>query len=205
MAFTTWNPSDASVSVTFSNGNLTITSAASGDRGARVVDGKSSGKYYFETAAAGSPSGDFGIGASEANANFGNLGATATDGVIIYVSGNIWVNGSNVTASGLTISSGTNLGIAIDTTNKLFWATKDGTHWNSTSSATNNPATGIGGVSFSALTGPFYIAGIVTPSGSNWTLNAGASAFSFTPPLGFTSGWPAAVAANVSGMLFGAD
>lgn len=188
---TTFNPSDKSANVTLSNGNLTMTYNTSPDAGVRSVASTSSAKIYFEaTITAGFASADNGVGISIAGEAFTNLGANAAGGALVFPSGNIWVNGTNTLATGVTFNSvTTTLGIAFDATADLFWVTKDGIHWNSTSSVTNNPATGIGGVSFSALSGQAMF-GVVTVGGSagtahTWTANFGGSAYSFTPPVGF--------------------
>ena len=61
--------------------------------------------------------------------------------------------------------------------------------WNAGGSA--NPATGVGGYSFSGLTGPYYIVSSVYNAdswhGSTVQLNSQSWPFAFTPPAGFSA------------------
>ena len=79
---------------------------------------------------------------------------------------------------------------AIDFTAKLIWFTADGTHWNSNSSVTNNPATGVGGLDISAISATQFagLAAAGSVSGTRkLTANFGGTAFNFTVPVGFSA------------------
>lgn len=193
---TTFNPSDQ-LNMTFTNGNLTIGMPLSGgsNGGARSVSSKSTGKFYYEAvyASANAPGGNtIGVGISTASFNPGGTGYHNI--AVLNTDGNIIVDGSVIVSSGMLIANNTRVGVAIDVGGKLIWLTVDGTHWNSTSSGTNNPGTGVGGVSFSGLGAPFFVFGSIvgTVSGiRTWTGNFGATAFTYSVPSGYTSGWSA--------------
>jgi hypothetical protein len=76
--------------------------------------------------------------------------------------------------------------MAVDFTAQLSWFRKNGGNWNG--SGTANPATGVGGNSFSYLTGgPFFIAANLNVGAASYalTLNAGGTAYAFAAPAGF--------------------
>ena len=116
---------------------------------------------------------------------------------MVFPSGSMYVNASH-TGTGASWSTGTGtvtVGQAWDFTHTNWWYTIDGTHWNSASSGTNSPITNVGGLSFSAVNTAalFLIAGVeagFSPS-PTWTLNAGASAFTFSTAAAalFTAGY----------------
>jgi hypothetical protein len=192
IATTTFNPSDKGSNVTLSNGNLTASYNTTPDNGVRAIGSSSGSKKYFEaTITAGFASGDDGTGISIAGENFTTLASNATGGVVLFNSGNVWVNGTNTLSTGLSLSSTKTIGVAADTTANLIWFTQDGTHWNSTSSVTNNPATGVGGVSFSGLSGqamfPLVLMGGSAGTNHSWTGNFGATAFTYTVPAGYST------------------
>jgi hypothetical protein len=183
---TTWNPSDL-LNVTLSNGNLTAT-APSAAGGVRAAAGASSGKYYWECT----------CNATQANEGVGMGTATAslTSGVstvaFLITSGQIYVNGSNV-ASGSGFSTGNVICVAVDLTNSLIWFRVGAAgNWNNSSS--NNPATGVGGVSISVLTKPLFPqVDMSGGNGASYTANFGASTFAGAVPAGF-SPWNSAAA-----------
>jgi hypothetical protein len=87
--------------------------------------------------------------------------------------------------TGVTFTTGDVIDIALDAGGQLIWIRDNGGNWNG--SGTANPATCIGGVSISAITGPYYAAiGIKGGNvGAQVTANFGATAYSFTAPAGF--------------------
>lgn len=188
MPFTFLNQNDKQATTLASN-NLTWTATASG--GVRAVDPQTTGKFYFEVAWSHATSADSGCGLAKSTATFNGLISNASNGVITYHGFGIFNNGTSTGVNPGAINSGSTVGIAVDLGGSLIWFTLDGTHWNSTSSATNNPATGVGGVSISGITGgnlyPVVINNAAVEAG---TTNFGASAFTYSVPSGFTSGWP---------------
>jgi hypothetical protein len=89
--------------------------------------------------------------------------------------------------------------VAFDATAKLIWFRRNTGSWNG--SGTADPATATGGVSFSALTGPFYAVVTSGKVGTSNTANFGASTFAQPVPSGFTAGLPATLA-NQPGLPF---
>jgi hypothetical protein len=188
---TTFNPADKGSLVTLSNGNLTASYNTTPDDGVRAIASTTGTKKYFEaTITAGFGSVDNGVGISIAGESFQNLANNAAGGAVLFSGGNIWINGTNTLSSGISLASLVTIGVALDTTANLIWFTHDGTHWNSTSSITNNPATGVGGVSFSGLSGqamfPVVLMGASAGTNHSWTGNFGATSFTYTVPVGFS-------------------
>jgi hypothetical protein len=187
---TTWNAADKSASITLSGGD-TVATGSGVVGGVRAVKGISTGKFYYEATMTTWAAGGTAIGLALAGASL----TTQSGGVVCVArtSRLIQINGAGAGASlGGTGTSGDIIGIAVDLTGKLFWARLAPTgNWNN--NASNNPATGVGGVNIAAIaTGamfPWFIAGTV--AGDKVTMNFGASAFSGAVPSGFTSGWPA--------------
>lgn len=157
----TWNPSDQSVT-TFSNGNLTATSNGT-QSGTRATVSKS-GKVYYEIKFTALTGGDSGGGIALSTATFGGLASAYTSGCGCFVnfgSAAIYVNGTNTTNLGGLFSANDILSMAFDLSGKLAWFARNSNNWNNSGSA--NPATGAGGVSFSALSGTFF----ATETGGN--------------------------------------
>jgi hypothetical protein len=190
-SFTTLNPADK-VNITLSGGNLTFAQAGS-NAGARAITPQTTGKFYFEVAWTTATGNDTGCGLAKLTANFGSLQSNAALGVITYHGFGIFVNGSSTGINPGAITAGHTTGVAVDLGGSLIWFTTDGTHWNSTSSTTNNPATGVGGVSISGITGgALYPVVIAQGAGDGGTCNFGDSAFAYSVPSGF-AGWPVPV------------
>ncbi|HEY2417508.1 MAG TPA: hypothetical protein VGH84_06275 [Steroidobacteraceae bacterium] len=104
----------------------------------------------------------------------------------------------NATSLGSTnggLNNGQTGSFAVDLTNALYWGRSVGGNWNN--NVANNPATGVGGISFSYLTGPFFVfAGAAAgTAGEQSTLNFGGSAFTYAIPAGFQA-WDAVAAVS---------
>jgi hypothetical protein len=185
-AFTAWNPADL-VNMTLSNNNLTATNTTA-PSGVRAIDGHASGKYYWESTVSTWVQ-------SATQVGFGLASAALAITVVgtAFVSkgtGNIVVNNVNSGSSLGALSAGNTIGIALDVTNNLCWfRVAPSGNWNG--SGTANPATGVGGVSISTITGTQFPMFLANGAGEVATANFGASAFSGAVPSGFTSGWTA--------------
>lgn len=189
---TTWNPSDQS-GISLSNNNLTASSLVS-DSGVRSTIGKSTGKFCAELNATAAANGWI-WGLADAAANLVNS-AGSPDWLQItpfYPSyaQNIWLN--NVALSiGTTLSTvPAKITGCFDLDNQLAWFTDAAMGagvWNNSGAA--NPATGVGGVSFSGMSAPYYLAfGNGQASGtinSVAVLNT-AGPFQVATPSGFTA------------------
>lgn len=148
--FTTWNPSDKSASITLSNGNLTATTSA-GAGGGRGTNGKSAGKWAFTINPTGT---SIYLGIANTSEAVSNLGGGSLNSIVRNDAGSVRFNGS--TLGGATISASAVNIFAFDLDAKNVWIFDPGAgQWNS--SGTANPATGVGGYSFSSINaGPYY-------------------------------------------------
>jgi hypothetical protein len=200
-AFTTWSTTDKSASMTLSGGNL-IATAGAALQSVRAVHPKRTGKYYIEYNV-GTVSNGTQIGFGTAATPFGVSGALTQS---FTVQGNGSTNtafdsfGVQITGLGFQAALVTSvlLCAAIDLDNALIWFRVGAAAvWNN--SASNNPATGVGGISM-VRTGlgtpgmdvyPFLVLGNTSNA---VTANFGASAFTGAVPAGFTSGWDDSVA-----------
>ena len=187
-SFTTWNPADK-LAVTLTNSDLTATTTATTNNGVRAVRGNSSGKYYFELTATTWTTTNDQVGLATSTAAF-NTNSATTGKATVNGGGGIFVNGTNTGTALGTISSGTVVGIAVDLSANLIWfRIAPAGNWNA--GGTANPATGVGGISISAIAGtslyPTFGGG--TANTQVGTANFGASAFTGAVPSGFAAGW----------------
>jgi hypothetical protein len=174
--------------------------ASSGsDAGARSTTSKTSGKWVWETQFnfSGSSFADTGIGIANASATFPGLGGTGTNGAVLFLSasGPMYVNnfhyGSPVNSNWNSASYTTMWALDVGNS-KLWFATSNNGQWNNDILANQNPATNTGGINYASpggLTGPFFIACVMTGAnvGQTFTLNCGQSAFVNTAPSGFSA------------------
>lgn len=185
MPLTTWNPADKAAGITLSGGN----NIATGSTGNNSVRGTTShaaaaGKYYLEFNTISQVGGSGVIGIE--NASVG-LTTNSTNSMGISPSGSF--PGGTLGAS----PAGKVIGMAVDFVNLKIWWRYDLGSWNANGSA--DPATNVGGVSFSAMSGgttsfPF----VFLQNGGAVTINTDSTAFAHTAPSGFTP-WDGAVAA----------
>lgn len=200
----TWNTSDAHAgSFLFSNGNLTVSNngALSQWYSGRATASVSTGKWYAEfLCVATDAAKGLIIGLANGTQVLTNYVGSSNNGIGYQTSGDVWLNGTAIQPD--TGSDGFGAGqyaaIAWDMGAQLVWfySPVNG-FWNNSSSA--NPATGVGGYSFSAVSGALFLAFSmeIAAGGTNadeGTLNVGASAFNYTVPSGFTPAGQATVA-----------
>lgn len=182
IAYTTWNSADFHAEYTLSNGDLTATKTSSNWRSGRAAHGKASGKWYFEVT--------IGSGAIVGAVGVGNASASKTN--YFFVDANGWAyhtNGGKYTNNSGTGSYGTwgaaaVLMVAYDADADKLWLGKNGTWIGS-----GNPGAGTN-EAYSSVSGTIYPMLALQLNTNAGTLNAGASAFTYTPPTGF-SGWTA--------------
>jgi len=189
VANTTWSTTDKSAGITLSNANLT---AAGGTGSVRSVDRQLSGKLYWEYTFVTGGTNNPAVGIATARADLASLYANATNGVLVYPSSPIYVNGVSSGINLGAIGVGGIVGVALDLTNNLIWM-RSGAAGNWNANAANNPATGVGGLSIAAFAGgsiPVYAATATTGS-ATITANFGDTAFTGVVPAGFTSGFTA--------------
>ena len=188
--FATWNPSAAGGTPTFTASNLAIQGATGTTTWytTRATQGFTDGKFYYEATitangTGGGSNGDFAIGWENGSANLvttpGNQPAAA---FYFPQTGLTFIDGG--TGSIQTGSVGNVIGVAIDLVNsKIWWRTNTG-NWNN--SGTANPATNVGGLSFT-FTGRMYPSFGYENTDSKVTANFGATSFTNTAPSGFNS------------------
>ncbi len=166
--YATWNPSDKGTGITLSNGNLTVTSSASGT--VRSTIGKSSGKWYWEDncdnvyCCSGAASLSLSINS--------NLYGQSAGFAYISSSGECLTN-SVTKATYATTVTNDKVGFALDMDAGTLSIYKNGV---------------LLGTPFTGLTGTMYAA--TNPISANFkvTTNFGATAFAYPPPGGYNAG-----------------
>lgn len=194
---TTLNPADKSASIALTDGDLTYTSNAGAavTAGVRGTTSKSSGKWFFSydpvTVETGTTRSAIGIARADRVLSNGRQG---TDNLSIghVPAGTVYNTPDNNASIAAYTSAASAVDVAVDIDAKLIWFRVDGGNWNNSASA--DPATGAGGISFSGKTGPWFpcvtaYSSVALADGSygKGTLNFGASAFTYAPPAGFTA------------------
>ena len=207
------SPLTSIIAVSGANNNI-VTSAAIQTKWATIAANNfvSSGKLYCEynrTAASGTYSNDapWGVGlvwgsVGHGVSGEGNVTYPGHDlGEVGYFgqAGHVYGQGNQTLATLATYAVGDTIGQAVDFSNKKIWWQKNGGNWNNDVIGNQNPATNTGGVSLSSviISGYTYAPCVglnstaATGLGSI-TCNFGATAFTYTPPSGFSK-WPQAV------------
>lgn len=189
-AVTTWNPADKSSAISLSGGNLLASNPAGGWKSARGTSSRSAGKRYFEVTVTGTLL-DLGVGLANASATMENYAGNDANGILVYANpaATLFVYGGAAVSAWTSspIASGAVIQVAVDLTAKRLWAKlSTDTVWNN--SATNNPASGIGGIDITSQLagGAVFPAASVQSSNATLTANFGTSSFVGTAPAGFT-------------------
>jgi hypothetical protein len=176
---------------TFTNSGLTCTGGGGGTGnyvsamcGQKLAANQ---KIYFEIIVVSLNNG--GIGVGNPNESIGNYLGADTNGINLYFPSG-WAYNGSVASTLLTVpNAGDIVSFAIDGIDSLIWARINGGNWNGDVIANQNPATVTGGFSCVGIFGAKYM--LIGMSSNNtsesYTLIPGASAFSYTPPLGFRS------------------
>ncbi len=208
---TSFSPARETGSVTLSNANLSVScgtgNTPSGVGTSQTFSSGSLAKIYYEASITFTNSTEI----SNAGVGIANLSQPNNTHInqpfavgMRYVDGAILVGGASSGTTGGAFLTTQNAAIAIDIGNKLFWAKNltAGGNWNN--NVSNNPATGVGGISFSGISGTTgwdlfaYIGSVNPPTGSTVTANFGSSAFSGTVPSGFVA--PAVTTGGTQGV-----
>jgi hypothetical protein len=157
----------------------TSTAGSAGVRTRRSLSGPS----YFEaiiTTLTGTPL--VGI----ANMNWDHSTALgAGNNTIGYQPSGVVRNNNATLATIAAYVAGDRIGVAVDPANRLIWFRVNNGNWNN--NVLNNPATGVGGIDYSAIVGIGNFAAAVSASitGTVWTTNFSSPVD--TPPAGFSS------------------
>lgn len=107
------------------------------------------------------------------------------DGIIWYGDGSVSYNGAAGAYTAAPFAVSDSLAVAFDDTAKLVWFRKGAGNWNNDAGA--DPAAGLGGFSYSAITLPVYLVASLFSAGDALTANFGATAFNNAAPSGFLS------------------
>jgi len=203
--YTTWSATDI-INSSLDTPKLKATATATGGAG-RAIQGQSSGKYYWEGVFSTAGNNNTGVGIATSTAPLSSLAANATGACMIYKGFPVWLNGSSQGTSIGIVAQGDVVAVAVNIDAKLIWFRLGASgSWNATSGTANDPATGTGGISLSALTPPYYPATSEYQTGDAITANFGQNTFVGAIPSGYV-GWPAATpfTANLTGAQIGAS
>ena len=176
--------------ILLTNGNISVSSSTTWDRGVKGTMGVSSGKYYYEythgTVNAGSnPAADIGwTKYTSLVSSYANGGGGSSDTYLVVGADGNKNNGGTSTSYGSAFTTGDVGMCAIDLDNgKMYWG-KNGTWF-----ASGNPAAGTN-AAYTGLSGtfiPLWYWGL--SAGTNGVLisniNFGQRAFTYTAPSGF--------------------
>ncbi len=188
MAFTTLGPRKTA-DVTLSAGNLVATHSGTSGGGVQAADPQFSGKFYFEGTWNVTGSGGNGFGITCGPASLTDGGTTDVGAKFLaYTSGQVR-NEATLFFTASAPAIGTAVCVAVDLDNARIWFRFGSGNWNN--SGTADPATNVGGLDISSITGggiwPVHVS---STASSVLTANFGASGFAQAVPAGFTAGWP---------------
>ena len=187
---TTLDPAHTGANFTLSGGNLTATGNGLGNATSRSTTSHASGMYYFEvtwTVAGGSTTSTMGVAKSSLSTTLNVLGLDANISIGANENSNIYINNGNGSITWVVPVNGDVCAVAVDFTNQLIWArdmTTGNGYWNN--NAAYSPG-GTGGVSFSAISGPYFAAISVNSNVDQLTINFGNQAFTGAVPAGFAA------------------
>lgn len=183
-SFTTWNPADKSANLTLSGGNLTVTyTGSSGQSAVRSVASHSSGKLYYEHKITNGTAATDTTGIANSTAVLSNFVGSNLNGCGVAGDGHVYINGSAV-ATIQTWANGDTISIAVDIGGQLIWFRTNAGNWNN--NVSNDPATGVGGISISTLNaGPYFAAVGQAAATAAGTSDFGATAYAQSVPSGY--------------------
>jgi len=191
------NPNDFSL-VTLSNSDLTATSTGTNGQ-IRSTLPQTNGRRHFEvTDVLGASGGNFGVGISSLSHSLATQLGFDAYSVGIWNFNPVQAKRNSVTtftAAAGTMTTGDTIAYEIDLDAQLIWyqnVTSGPANWND--SATANPVTGVGGISYAAAglppDHPYYITLDLYTSGFSGTVNFGAQAFALAPSAGYQAWSP---------------
>jgi len=178
------DPGNKNANITLSNSNLTASTASQGVS-AYSQSGKTAGKWYWEIHIDQQNAGANGILGAGTGTTSTYVGGTATSWGYATITG-VKINNGSQASLGPAIAVGDVLMVAVDLDAHKIWWGRNGTWFGS-----GNPATGAN-AAFTNLSGTVFPGVGTGTAGANtqtWTMNFGATAFAYTVPSGFNSGW----------------
>lgn len=181
VAGNTWDPANKAAGITLSGGNLTASQASGGWTSVKGLTsfGKTTGKWYFEVLIVSSTSSNVIVGVGNASATLANFCGSDVNGWGYYGNTGAYYTGGGAFPLGNSYTTGDRVMVAFDAALGRMWFGKNGTWQNS-----GNPA-GNTNTSFTGLSGT--LVPMFSPnSAGSCTANFGATAFTYSPPSGFT-------------------
>lgn len=188
------SPTNKDASFTLSNGNLTW-AGGGGSGGASWISGLSTARlrtaerYYCEwTLIAPGTDSNWGVGFANTLAPITDYIGADTNGISYYAGVGAWSYGGGGAGTGLPATPIANdvICLALDGVNKTIWCRLNNGSW--FGSGTGDPATNTNGFPCPNVFNTKILIGYTSNNtGSSARLNAGSSAFAFTPPVGFRS------------------
>jgi hypothetical protein len=189
---TTWNPSDKGADIALSGGNLVATKSNTTGQGVRATNGVLSGeKKYFEyTVTTFAPAGhQIGVSNTGYDPTIDTPDALNSPYAVVYLRNGSVTLGGVLMATIEVFNTADVIGVAVDRSNNRIWFKRNAGNWNNDAAA--DPATNTNGIDISGITssgdGTLSPTAAYAASGNVGTLNAGASAYTQTPPSGFTN------------------
>lgn len=187
----TWSTTDKNAGITVDKVTATVASG-SGSRGVRTASPlAASGKLYFEYVISGNAvltTSAFGI--VQSGTSLASYFGSAADGVTAlnqFDETHPFAGNAKDTSIGMTDTFGGDvLCVAIDLAAKKFWVRKTGGWWGQPST-TQNPVTGVGGVSFASLTGSLFLGFSSDRTGHIINLRTRPTTVAYAVPSGFTT------------------
>lgn len=183
---TTWSTTDKTAGITLSNGNLTATNTTGANQVVYATRSHSSGKRVFAfdpTVISGSTSYQVGILRNAIGAPSFGITHAAFNSVIRYVT-----TSTALTVAASYTSAASEVMIAVDIDNFLFWVRVGAGSWNNNNPAGADPATGTGGRDFTAAgAGSYFPAFMSNNTTCELILNVGNTAFTNAIPSGFSA------------------
>lgn len=176
----TYDPSNKAAGITLSNGNKTATQASGGWTSAKGLTSYAitTGKKYMEVSFSAATSSNIIFGYGNASASVNNYCGSDANGWGYYAATGWVINNGAAVEFLPTYTTGDVMMVAIDAGLGRIWFGKNGT-WVRGDPATNTlpAATGLTGSLVPMISGQGAWSG---------TANFGSSAFTYTPPSGFT-------------------
>lgn len=171
---TTLNSADAAAGLTFSNGDLTVTSTGAPYKNVRATSSQTMGKWYWEIISSqgfAAAVGAVGLANSFASLTTYIGSDTNSEGYFPGAGGGIFYNNGPLLSWAANYTPGDPIGIAEDLTHSLIWFRRFATDpYNNNALA--DPDTGVGGIPFSP-TGAVFPAISLDGNGDNATVNFG--------------------------------
>lgn len=177
----TWDPANKAASITLSNGNLTAAQSSGGWTSVKGLTSfaKTTGKWYFEVTIVSSTSNNTMVGVGNASASLSNYCGSDVNGWGYWGNTGAYFNNGGSFPLGNSYTTGDVIMVAFDAALGRMWFGKNGTWQNSGNPGANT------NTSFTGLSGS--LVPMFSPnSAGSCTANFGATAFTYSPPSGFT-------------------